>query len=263
MGLGRGIQLVWLDRSRRGLYSEPGRSTHDDPRVRRGFEKYYDLYARLAPYIDRLIGHFYDPGQLRDRQDVFRYMRLLEQKFKAKNPRIRMSIDSWAGGAAYLDELVKNGFSGYLLLEMSMPNLFKPGQREAFHQEAKRLGVPIGIWGWYTTEYETDQLASMYVNAKVLANFYRQMRAGAARIQPLTYWSEMEAHHLNNIYSMYAAAQLLWDPQRDPHQILDELTTGIWGRRRAGKFWMRWNSFNTSAPARRGIRTGGGCPHIG
>jgi len=30
--------------------------------------------------------------------------------------------------------------------------------------------------GWYTTEYETDQLASMYVNARVLANFYRQVR---------------------------------------------------------------------------------------
>ncbi|MFN0166994.1 MAG: glycoside hydrolase family 20 zincin-like fold domain-containing protein [Bryobacteraceae bacterium] len=212
-----------------------GRSAFDDPEVRRSFEKYYDQYARLAPDVDLLIGHFYDPGRLKNRQDVFRYMRLLEQKFKAGNPKVRMAIDSWGTGHSYLRELMDNGFSDYLLLEMSMPSFFKPGQRESFHEEAKKLGLKVGVWGWYTTEYETDQLASMYVNAKVLSHFYRQMRDGAASIQPVTYWSEMEAHHLNNIYSMYAAGQLLWDPDRDPHQILEELTTGIWGRVAGGK----------------------------
>ncbi len=206
-----------------------GRTAFDDPDVRRGFEKYYDQYARLAPDVDLLIGHFYDPGRLKDRKDVFRYMRLLEQKFKAKNPNVKMAIDSWGTGHSYLRELMDNGFSDYLLLEMSMPSFFKPGQRESFHEEAKKLGLRVGVWGWYTTEYETDQLASLYVNAKVLSNFYRQMRDGALRVQPVTYWSEMEAHHLNNIYSMYAAGQLLWDPDRDPHQLLEELTAGIWG----------------------------------
>jgi len=206
-----------------------GRSAFDDPDVRRGFEKYYDLYAGLAPYVDRLIGHFYDPGRLTDRKDVFRYMRLLEQKFKAKNPQVRMAIDSWGVSHDYLQDLIANGFTNYELLEMSMPSLFKPGQRESFHEEAKRLGLKLGIWGWYTTEYETDQLASMYVNARVLQDFYRKMRAGALKIHPVAYWSEMEAHHLNNIYSMYAASQLLWNPDRDTGEILAELTEGIWG----------------------------------
>ena len=39
----------------------------------------------------------------------------------------------------------------------------------------------------------------------------------------------MEAHHLNDIYSEYVASQLLWNPDRDPHEILRELTDGIWG----------------------------------
>ena len=206
-----------------------GRSAFEDPNVRRGFEKYYDLYAGLAPHVDRLIGHFYDPGNLTNRQDVFRYMRLLEHKFKAKNPRIRMAIDSWGVSHDYLKDLITNGFTNYELLEMSMPSLFKPGQRESFHEEAKRLGLKLGVWGWYTTEYETDQLASMYVNARVLQTFYRQMRAGALKIHPVDYWSEMEAHHLNNIYSMYAASQLLWNPDRDTDEILGELVEGIWG----------------------------------
>ncbi|HXK61997.1 MAG TPA: hypothetical protein PLP42_19095 [Acidobacteriota bacterium] len=209
----------------------PGLSAFDDPDVRRGFEKYYNHYAELAPYVDRLIGHFYDPGHLSDRSDVFKYMRLLEQKFKARNPGIKMSIDAWAAGIDYLEALVDNGFTDYLLLEMSMPHLFKPGERERYHEKAKQLGLQIGIWGWYTTEYETDQLASMYVNAQLLKDFYNRMKNGALQIHPASYWSEMEAHHINNIYTMYAASQLLWDPSRDPHEILAELTNAIWGPR--------------------------------
>ena len=218
----------WVDPSIRYMPAA-GTSAFEDQEVRRGFEKYYDLYAELAPYVDRLIGHFYDPGRLKDRKDVFRYMRLLEQKFKAKNPRIKMAIDSWGVSHDYLADLIANGFTDYELLEMSMPSLFKPGEREEFHEEAKRLGLKLGVWGWYTTEYETDQLASLYVNAKVLKDFYLEMRAGALKTHPVSYWSEMEAHHLNNIYSMYVASQLLWNPDRDTDEILAELTEGIWG----------------------------------
>jgi hypothetical protein len=210
-------------RPRRGL------SAFDDPAVRRSFEKYYDIYAALAPYVDRVIGHFYDPGELEDRRDVFRYMRLLESKFHAANPAIKMSIDTWAAGDDYPQALIDNGFTDYLMLEMSMPNLYKPGQRERLHREAKRLGLKLGVWGWYTTEYETDQLPAMFVNAKVLAHFYRHIRDGAAKILPLTYWSEMEANHINNLYSMYAAGQLLWNPLRDPDEVLAEISSGIWG----------------------------------
>jgi hypothetical protein len=156
-------------------------------------------------------------------------MRLLESKFRAKNPNVKMAIDSWAAGHDYLQALIDNGFTDYLLLEMSMPNLYKPGQRQQLHSEAKRLGLKLGVWGWYTTEYETDQLPSMYVNAEVLQHFYRNMRDEALKTYPVQYWSEMEAHHINNIYSLYAAGQLLWDPDRSTDEILSELTTGIWG----------------------------------
>src|ERR1035441_5971876 len=71
----------------------------------------------------------------------------------------------------------------------------------------------------------------MHVNAQLLANFYLQIKNGVHQIQPISYWSEMEAYHLNNIFTMYAAGQLLWNPERDPHEILGEMAQGIWGPR--------------------------------
>lgn len=206
-----------------------GKTAYQDVNVRRGFEKYYDRYADLAPYADRFIAHFFDPGQLHDHSQVFKYMRLLERKLKAKNPSIQMGIDCWAASPTYLTELAENGFKDYLILPTNSPLAFSTISREEAHETAKKLGLRLGIWGWYITEYETDQLASMYVNAKLLKNLYTEMRNGALKIQPVEYWSEMEAHHLNDIYSMYVSGRLLWNPDADPHEMLAELTDGIWG----------------------------------
>ncbi len=206
-----------------------GASAFEDPNVRRAFEKYYDHYASFAPYIDRFFCHFYDPGQLKDRADVFSYMRLMQSKLRAANPGIEMGVDAWAAGEDYLQALVKNGFKDYLLLEIGMPGSLNPDQRNAIHAQAKKLGLRLGVWGWYITEYETDQLASMFVNSQVIKSVYQSFRKGPFKVHADTYWSEMEAHHLNNIYSMYVAGQLLWNPDRDPHEILEELTSGIWG----------------------------------
>ena len=212
---------------------EKGNTAFNDPKVRAGFEKYYNHYAQLAPYVDRLMAHFYDPGSLTNRADVFDYMRLLKEKFRAKNPKVDFAVDFWAAGSEseYMQQLADHGFGDSLLLEMSMPSLFPAGKREGLHKEAKKRGLKLGVWGWYTTEYETDQMPMMHVNAQLLANFYLQIKNGVHQIQPISYWSEMEAYHLNNIFTMYAAGQLLWNPERDPHEILGEMAEGIWGPR--------------------------------
>lgn len=213
----------------------PGNTAFNDSTVRRTFEKYYDYYTDLAPSVDRVIGHFYDPGKLTNQNDVFNYMHLLEAKFRARNPRIKMAIDMWAANPDYFNKLVDNGFRDYLILEQS--HWLEPGLRERIHEQANRLGIQLGLWGWYDTEYETDQLPSMYVNCSVLKELYQQLKNGAAKIHPYSYWSEMEAHHLNDIYSMYVAGQLLWNPDRDPHEILHELTDAIWGPNNCDKVY--------------------------
>ena len=207
----------------------PAKGAFEDPATRRVFEKYYDHYAALCPHVQRLFAHFYDPGCLADKEDVFKYLRLLETKAKAKNPDIDMGIDFWAADPDYLNSIVDHGFKDYLLLELSFPQAYPGTKRQQLHEQARKLGVRLGIWGWYTTEYETDQLASMYVNAQVLKSVYQEIKRGAQSVYPITYWSEMEATHLVNIFSMYASAQLLWNPDRDPHDILNEIVAGIWG----------------------------------
>jgi hypothetical protein len=219
-------------------HAQKGMTAYDDPKVRATFEKYYDLYAALAPDVDRLIAHFFDPGSL-SREDVFSCLGLLRDKFRARNPRIKLAVDFWAvangdqgkAAADYMQELADHGFGDALLLETSLPSFWPAGQREALHEAAKRRGLQLGVWGWYTTEMETDQMPTMHVNAHLLSRFYRQIKDGVDRIQPLTYWSEMEAYHLNDIFTMYAAAQLLWNPERDPDQILREIADGIYGAR--------------------------------
>jgi len=210
-----------------------GNTAFNDPKVRAEFEKYYNGYAKMAPYIDLLIAHFYDPGSLTNREDVFSYLGLLQNKFKSKNPKIKLGVDFWAAGspAEYMKQLTDHGFGNALLLEMSLPNVYKEGQREALHDAAKQRNLKLGMWGWYMTEYETDQRPMMHVNAMALKDFYQQIKNGVHRIQPFIYWSEMEAYHLNNIFTMYAAAQLLWNPDRDTDEILREIAEGIWGPR--------------------------------
>jgi len=212
---------------------EKGNTAFNDPKVRACFEKYYNHYAELAPLVDRLMAHFYDPGSLTNRADVFNYMGLLREKFRAKNPKVDFAVDSWDAGSEsqYMGQLVDHGFGDSLFLEMSMPSYFPAGKRERLHEEAKEHGFKLGVWGWYTTDYETDQMPMMHVNAQLLSNFYRQIKNGVCQIQPITYWSEMEAYHLNDIFTMYAASQLLWNPERDPHEILREIAEGIWGPR--------------------------------
>ena len=246
-----------------------GHTAYDDPKVRATFEKYYNIYARMAPYIDRLIAQFYDAGSLTDRQDVFKYMKLLEKKFHAVNPKIAMAINSWATPPKFLDEFTQQGFKDIMLLELSMP--YQPGQREHIHELAKKKGWPIGMWSWYRTGMESDQYSAMFVNAKILKHFFQEIKNGICKIQPFDYWSEMESHHLNNIYSHYVAGALLWNPELDPQALLSEVSDCIWGPRngpkvcqvlnfiqdmRSGEDWYRdfwWDNpqhkFGTDNPA--------------
>lgn len=92
-----------------------------------------------------------------------------------------MGIDCWAAAPDYLKLLADNGFKDYLVLPSAIPEAYPGDSREKFHEQAKSQGVKLGIWGWYITEYETDQFASMYVNAQLMRDFYQRMRDGALK----------------------------------------------------------------------------------
>lgn len=210
--------------------ADPAKPAYEDPRVRASFEKYYDIYADLAPYADRVIAHFFDPGKLRDTPSILCFTKLLAEKFRAKNPDIKIAVDTWGCPPEYPGELVKAGMDDIMLMELPfLPTWRQEGKRAAFREGVKALGCGLGSWGWYTCEYEIDQLPLMCVNNRVLADVYRQTREQGDAVMVPSYWSEMDSYHLLNFFSMYAAGHLLIDPHADPDVLLAESAEAITG----------------------------------
>ena len=220
----------WHDETVVYQNADPEKPACEDPRVRASFHKYYDIYADLAPWADRVIAHFFDPGRLRDTSSILYFTKLLAEKFRAKNPDIKIAVDTWGCPPEYPSELVKAGMNDIMLMELPfLPTWRQEGKRAAFREGVKALGCGLGSWGWYTCEYEIDQLPLMCVNNRVLADVYRQTRAQADAVLVPSYWSEMDSYHLLNFFSMYAAGHLLTDPEADPDALLAESAEAITG----------------------------------
>ncbi len=208
-----------------------GYTAYTDPKVFACFNKYYDIYAELADVTDRLIAHFFDPGNLGDYNDVFAYTRLLESKFRLKNPGIKMAVDTWGCPDDYPSRLVEAGFSEYMLMELPYLPGWRGGRRADFRKKVLETGCELGSWGWYTLELECDQNASFFVNERVLKDVYNRTRSDADDIMVPVYWSEMESYHIINIFSLYCAGQLLINPERDTDELLYEIAYGIYGEK--------------------------------
>lgn len=209
---------------------ENGGRAIDDPKVRATFEKYYDIYAEMAPYTDRVIAHYYDPGNLPTMDDVVDFLRLFADKFKAANPGVQICVDTWGSPPEFPDRLVAAGFDDIMLMELPfLPNWSEEGKRARFREGVKALGCGLGSWGWYTTGYEIDQHAMMIVNNRVLADVYKQVREQGDHVMIPSYWSEMDSYHVLNFFSLYAAGHLLTDPDADPDLLLAESAAAVAG----------------------------------
>ena len=207
---------------------EAGYTAYTDPKVRAFFEKYYSFYAELAPYVDMLIGHYFDPGRLTNNDDIIAYFKLLAGKFRAVKPDVKLCVDTWGCPEGYPEALAASDIGDCIILEQPSPSAWPGDSRAKFRQRLKDNGFQVGMWGWYTCEYETDQRAAMYVNNHVLKDRYQAIRAEGDHVLKPVYWSEMDAGHLYNIFSLYAAGQLLIDPDRDPDELLRECVNKIW-----------------------------------
>ena len=220
----------WHDNTVAYRNADPEKPACEDPRVLAAFNKYYDIYADLAPYADRVIAHFFDPGNLRDMPSILYFTKLLADKFRAKNPDIKIGVDTWGCPPNYPTELVNAGMEDIMLMELPfLPTWRQEGKRATFRQGVKDLGCDLGSWGWYTCEYEQDQTPFMVVNNRVLKDVYTQTREQGDAVMTPTYWSEMDAYHILNFFSMHAAGQLLINPEADPDELLKESVEMITG----------------------------------
>ena len=210
--------------------TDPSKPAYEDERVLALFNKYYDIYADLAPYADRVIAHFFDPGNLTDMPSTIYFVKLLEAKFKAKNPEIKIAVDTWGCPEGYPEALVNAGMKDVMLMELPfLPVWRQPGKREAFREGVKKLGCGLGSWGWYTADMEIDQMALMTVNNRVLKDVFNQTRAQADHVLTPRYWSETDSYHVLNFFSLYAAGHLLINPDDDPDRLLRDAARAVTG----------------------------------
>ena len=212
--------------------ADPSRPACEDPRVLEVFNRYYDIYADLAPCADRVIAHFFDPGNLPDMTSVIYFAKLLASKFRAVNPGIKVAVDTWGCPEGCLQALVDAGMDDVMLMELPfLPAWQEPGKRAAFREEVKKLGCGLGMWGWYTSDMEIDQLPILCVNNRVLKHVFNTTRQQADHVMVPDYWSEIDSYHILNFFSLYAAGHLLIDPDADPDALLMESAVAVAGCR--------------------------------
>lgn len=221
----------WVDNEVIPFYSS-GDFARNDPAVQAIFDKYYSIYAELADCCDRVIGHFHDPGDLMDVGDIAYYAKMLRDKCHAVNPSIDFGVSCW------VDIYDKN----VLVQELGNDiTLYERGWREDestyinFRTQISTFGCRLGTWAWNTCEMETDQLAQMNFNLDIIRSVYQTARQYDDIMKP-TYWSEMDANHVINVFSLYCAGQLLINPDTPSEDLYTQISTATVGPEYADSF---------------------------
>ena len=185
------------------------------------FDKYYTIYAELADCCDRVIGHYYDPGNVYSAEEIGYYAAMLRDKFKAVNPDIDFGVSCW------VDAYDKNVIVEALGADVT---LYESGHHDdenaytAFRSTVRDLGCRLGTWAWNTCEMEIDQLAQMNFNMEIIRSVYQTARKYDEIAKP-AYWSEMDSYHLLNLFSLFCAGQLLIDPDTESEELYEQIST--------------------------------------
>lgn len=222
----------WVDNSVK--YRSPGSGySYESEEALATFEKYYDIYADLADCCDRVIGHYYDPGNLFTAEEIAYYAKMLRDKFLAVNPDIDFGVSCW------VDTYDKQVYVDVLGTDIT---LYEDGYHEnpqrdyeKFRGEVARLGCRAGTWAWNTCEMEIDQLAAMHFNMDFIRSVYDTAREYDSMIKP-TYWSEMDSYHVLNVFSLYCAAQMLIDPEITNEELFTAISNAAVGEKYADNF---------------------------
>jgi len=208
----------WVDNTvtyEAGEYS----CARENPAVQATFDKYYSIYAELADCTDRLIAHFYDPGNLGDANDVAYFSSVLRDKFKAINPEIDFGVSCWMDtfDKNILVSVLGNDVTLYEGMKHDDTSLYGP-----FRSIVANLDCRLGTWEWNGCEMEIDQLAQMNFQPTILQETYQTIR-NYDGIKTSSYWSTMDSYHVVNVFSLYCAAALEQDPDLDVTELTYEV----------------------------------------
>ena len=216
-----------------GLNNHEFTAARENPAAIATFDKYYSIYAELADCCDRVIGHYSDPGNLTNQEDIAFFARKLREAFRAVNSDIDFGVESFNNtlDIVAIGEELDGDVTMY-----SGADTYGEKEWDAFRGNARNQGYGYGVWSWNLIEMEIDQLAEMNVNSKLIKEAYLRTAEEDAIYKPL-YWSEMDSYHLANIFSLYCAGKLLQNPNEDCESVLRDAALAVVGSEYADKMY--------------------------
>ena len=221
----------WVDNSVTYAFDEYTYQ-HLNPKVVDTFEKYYSIYAELADCCDRVIAHYYDPGNLFTAETVGFFAKMLKDKMHAINPEIDFGVSCWVD-VFEKDRLVEIIGNDVTLYESGHHD--RQSDYTAFRTQVASMGCRLGTWAWNTCEMEIDQMAQMNFNMDIIRTVYHIARNYDTIMKP-SYWSEMDSYHILNVFSLYCAGQMLINPDIPSEELYENISTAAVGEEYAAAF---------------------------
>ncbi len=199
----------------------------DLPEVTETYEKYYNIYAELADVSDRVIVHYFEPGNVHTMKNAGFFARKLYEKFAAVNPDVNFGINVYSN---YFNVDVLKDSLGDLadkITYYTLSALQMDGYGEV-RQIIADNSLKYGIWSWGVIEREIDQTAWLNVNSRVIQDTYLNTMAYDGITKP-DYWSEMDSYHILNVFSLYCSGKLLTDPTKEADSLVFEAANAAVG----------------------------------
>lgn len=209
----------------------------------------YRERAELAPFADRLVTHWIDPGGPKCKEctidTVVEMHNTIMGIYREKNPGIRGALSTWFmqpgkrwpgyEGPVKLAAHPKLDPNTDIVLGLMNygadgDNLDGAGELKAAELDGIAVaGRQAGVWGWYTADNEINP--ALHVRTTVLQNYFRSL--------PPQTRSQLAWHSLDdnfsglNMQNLYVAGKLMQDPSLDAQALLDEFCRGFVGQANA------------------------------
>ena len=219
------------------------------PEDRTRLMAWYRDQAEMAPYVDRVITHWVDPGHAQQGgiDTVVEMHNIILGLCRDKNRTIRGALSTWFmdgqpawsypgyEGAAKLaahPRLDKDSDAvlGLMNYGADGENLDCASDLKATELEGiAAAGRHAGVWGWYTADNEINP--ALHVRTQVLQNYFRSL---PPQTSTKLAWHSLDDNFPGlNMQNLYVAGKLMQDPSQDADRLLDEFCYGFVGKNNA------------------------------
>jgi len=233
----------------------------NDPKGRNFIQRHLQYLSGYAPFVDHIVSHFIDPGGCaRQCCTIATAMEIMNYEyglFRKGNANMGASFNVWPlTSSAY--GYRKNDYAGLYIKEprswsgtftwnnftkhigLLDPDIMVANRRydPEIAELCRRWKRGYDLWTWYNCDQET--FGSLHVQAEQMGREFGNLPAEASeQVDRIMIGSC--AHGLNSA-TLYIGAALLWNPKRDPFEILKEFCNLVFGPKIAEAMYMGYHA---------------------